>query len=219
MCVACGSPGQLRYCPACGQRKLEGRHTLRSFAGGLLTRIIGEEGVLRTAWLLTKDPGHVIGDYIAGKTVRYVNPVGYLLFATALFAVIGQTIGGSTGAAESDRLLAILIVPFVGLASRAIWWRGPSNIAEHLILVTFLGGQVLVLLTVLYVGMLIVPSTLEDAYAVLALTVGLMFFVWGYASVFQRRRWLAALAALLSLVSGAAVWLIFLGMIVRTLGN
>jgi hypothetical protein len=216
-CPSCGAAGQQQFCPECGQRRFEGRHTLRRFVRSLLSRVVAEEGVAQTAVQLTRRPGRVIRDFLAGKTIRYVNPVGYFLVSAAAFTLIGRVIGGSTGAAESDRILAILIIPFVAVASRVLQWRGRFNIAEHLILVTYLGSQVLVVLAVLYVGVLLVPSGAERTYALLALVSALSFYVWGYSQVFETRRLRAALVGVLSLLFGSALWLTILILILRLL--
>lgn len=134
-----------------------------------------------------------------------------------MFTLIGRAIGGSTGAPESDRVFAFLVIPFVAGLSRALHWRGRFNFAEHLILVTYLGAQVLVLLTVLYVGILTVPARSEPTYAMVALAASLSFYVWAYSQVFEGRRLRAALVGILSLLLGSAAWMILLIVLVGAL--
>jgi hypothetical protein len=217
VCRSCGSAGQQNYCPVCGQRRTQGRHTLRRFASGVVSRVVGEKGIVRTAFLLTTAPDRVVRDYWAGNTVGYVNPVGYLMLAAAAFVLIGRLISGSTGAAETDRILLLFVIPFVAAASRVFCWRWPCNAAEHLILVTYLGAHVVALLTILHVGLIAVPSSLMPAYALGALVSGLLYYIWAYSKVMEGRRHLAVLAGILSLVLGTAVWSAFLVAIVGLL--
>lgn len=80
--------------------------------------------------------------------------------------------GGASGAAESDKLLAFLVVPFVAGASRVFYWRGGYNYAEHLIAILYLAAQTLLLLTLLYPLTLVVPKPLNDSFAVFSLVSG-----------------------------------------------
>lgn len=216
-CPSCGASGQERFCPACGQERLEGRHTLTGFGRGILARVVGEEGVVHTAVQLAVRPGRVIRDYVGGKTRRYVNPVGYLLVMAAAFTLVGRVVSGSTGAADSDRLLAILVIPFVAGVSRLLNGRRGFNLAEHLILVTYLGAQLLALLTLLHVGLLVMPAGARPTYALFALGAGSAYYLWAYVQFFESRRVIALLMGILSLVLGSALWLGLLVLIVGLL--
>lgn len=208
-CATCGAPGQEQYCPVCGQRRLAGRHTLGALGRSVLARLAGEKGLIHTAAQLTVRPGRTLERYLSGGTVRYLNPISYLLIAAALFTITGRAIGGATGAAESDRLWTLLVIPFVGLASRLLHWRGKYNLAEHLIIVTYLAAHVLVILTVLYPGLLVLPATAKSTYALAAVIVAAGFYLWGYTHAFDRRL-LAAVTGVLSLALGSLVWLVIL---------
>jgi hypothetical protein len=90
-CVTCGTPRTGPWCSACGQRELAGRHTLTGFVRGAFRRVVGEEGALHTALQLFRRPGVVVRDYVAGRTVRYVHPVAWLLLSVALLTIVGRT--------------------------------------------------------------------------------------------------------------------------------
>jgi hypothetical protein len=216
-CVSCGALGVGRFCPSCGQGRTDGRHTLRRFGHWALASVVGEKGLVNTAVHLTARPGRVMTDYLAGRTIRYVNPVGYLLVTAALFTLVGRLIGGSTGAAESDRLIALLAVPFVAAAARVLYWRGPYNLAEHLIIVTYLGAHMLALLTMFYLGVLVVPAAGIAAYAALSLGAGLVYYGWGYSQVFPLPRYLGVLLAVMSVALGSAIWVAAMAALVGVL--
>jgi hypothetical protein len=183
-----------------------GRHTLRGFARGAVSRVIGEEGAVRTGRELLRRPGVVIRDYVAGGTAGYVHPVSWLLLAVAVFVLGGRVTLGSTGAPESDRIWMLLLIPFIAVASRITFWRGPYNLAEHLIMVVYLSAQVLLILTVLSVGMLVLPARSQATYALVTLVVAAAWFVWGCSRVFERYPWRAAPGGVIAIALGAAGW-------------
>jgi TRAP-type uncharacterized transport system fused permease subunit len=101
--------------------------------------------------------------------------------------------------------------------SRILNWRVDLNVAEHLILITYLSSQVLVFLTVLYPGMLLLPRSAAPTFALLSAAAALSYYVWAYADFFDARRVRAGLAGLLSLVLGSAAWLAILTLLIRLL--
>jgi hypothetical protein len=217
VCVTCGAARAGPFCSQCGQRSLAGRHTLRGFAAGALRRAIGDDGAFLTAKELAVRPGDVIRNYLAGQTVRYVNPVTYFLLAAALFTIVGRSVSGSTGASDSDKVFTFLVIPFVAGASRVFHWRGAYNYAEHLIAVVYLAAQTLLLLAILYPFTLLLPKQLSGSFAASCGVLAVIYFVWGYSRIFKERPWLAAIIGVLALVSGAVVWLVVTAGIVAAL--
>lgn len=205
-CVTCGTPSPGVFCPACGQRQPTTRYTLRSLAAGALRRTIGEAGALRTLWLLTVRPDRVITDYLGGRTVRYVHPAAYLLLATATFALVVRALDGPTGAGESDKLLALLIIPFIAAAARVLFWPEKSNFAEHLIAVMYLAAQVVIFLAACFVGTRLVPESAWDTYAAACAVLGAGYFAWAYGRAFAGGHWWSVLRAAIALVAGIAAW-------------
>lgn len=206
-CVTCGAVRSGPFCGQCGQRHVAGRQTLRGFAAGVLRRAVGEEGALVTVKQLAVRPGQMIRDYLAGRTVRYVHPATYLLLAAAVFALVSSALGGATGAGESDRLFALLVIPIVAAACRVLFWRGAYNYAEHLIAVTYLAAQALLLLVLLYCGTLLVPQIFVGWFAAVSIVLSTAYFSWGYSQIFEQRPVLAAGGALAALLVGVVVWL------------
>jgi hypothetical protein len=206
-CASCGEERVGAYCSRCGQKALPDRHTLRGLLHAALQRTVNlEEGLTHTAYGLTVHPGRVVGDFWRGRTVRYTHPVPYFMLAVALFALVFRLLSGPTGAAESDRLIVILAVPFIAAASRLILWRTGRNFAEHLIGLLYLSGHTLVVATVLQLGMPFLHDDHLTAYALAALALLLGYFLWAYGQAFFRRTWIGAVAGLIALVAGTAAW-------------
>jgi hypothetical protein len=219
-CVNCGTVFSGQYCSMCGQRRFAGRHTIRSIVGSIVGRFASlEKGFVHTALQLTTRPGAVIRGYWAGRTTQYTHPAGYLLVAVAAFALIWQLFGDPIGAADGDRTLMLLIIPFVAAASRVLLWRARKNYAEHLIAVMYLAGHIALVLGVLSIGVSFMSGPALTTYAVAALTLSCGYFLWGYSAAFPSRPVLAAFAALGSLVLGAAGWLVAMMRLVRWFGG
>lgn len=206
-CATCGARRSGAYCSVCGQKAFPGPHTLRGLVRSVLERTINlEEGLAHTAHGLTVRPGEVVRDHWSGRTIRYTHPVPYFLLAVGVFALVFRLLSGPTGAADSDRLITVLVVPFMAAASRLLLWRARRNYAEHLIALLYLSGQSLVVATVLYLGVPLVRGDYIAAYAATALGLVLCYYLWAYARVFTDRLWIGAVAGLMSLIAGTAAW-------------
>lgn len=217
LCATCGAIRTGPWCSQCGQELQSGRHTLRRLVAGGLGRVIGlDGGFLHTAIGLTVAPHRVVGDYLAGRTVRYTHPFAYLVITFAAFALIGEVLSVNvSGAGASNRALTALVVPFVALVSRVVFLRGRFNLAEHLILVVYLFAQIALLLAGLQV---LVPFLGLAALRVLllgALVAGAAYFVWAYSRIFRARPVWAGIGALAALWGGIVLWASMLILLVR----
>ncbi|MGH7575135.1 MAG: DUF3667 domain-containing protein [Longimicrobiales bacterium] len=173
-----------------------------------------DRGLTYTIVRLTVDPGGVVRDYLAGRTVVYVHPFIYLTLAFAAFALTFRLTGG-TGGGSMERVSTAAIVFFLAAASRTVFWRSGRNYAEHLILNTFLFAHVVLLLTG---ASLIVDAVPESAFAIEAgvLAAGVCaYMLWGYSRAFRARPALAALGGLLVLALGIGLWLLALVWVIR----
>ncbi|MCB0608189.1 MAG: DUF3667 domain-containing protein [Lewinellaceae bacterium] len=170
-CKNCSQGFDGRFCPACGQKVIAGRITVRSLFVNLFTTITNlEKGFWHTMVRLFTRPDQVIRDFLGGSTIRYVDPFRYLFLWSSISALITlsfnllefqsdemvkigalkiQQTGKGADTAEVmawvKRFLNIvpfLIIPFLALAGQWIFRRLKYNYAEHLAINGFLFGQV-----------------------------------------------------------------------------
>lgn len=216
VCASCGAARAGPWCSQCGQR-VEPRHTLRTLLLGGLGRALGVDGgFLQTAIGLTIAPHRVVRDYLAGRTVRYTHPVGYLIIAFAVFALIGEVLTiNVSGGGSDNRMMTALAVPFVALASRVVFMRRPMNYAEHLIVVMFLFAQIALLLAGLQFLVPLLELGALRALLIVALLIGAGYFVWVYSRLFSDRPALAAAGAFVALWGGIVLWAAALMVFVR----
>ena len=217
-CPCCGAARLGSYCAGCGQRFLDRRFTLWTFAGDALRRLVNlEHGITHTFLRLLADPGIVVRDYLRGRTVIYVHPFAYLVLAFAAFALTFRLLGGAGG--EGNQVFFGAVVFLLAAASRVIFWRSGLNLAEHLILTLFLYAQVLLLLTVGMVAVWPLPQSARPTAGVFFVGVACAYVMWGYSRIFPKRRWLAALGGLLVLVTATALWAATMMIIVASLAR
>ena len=204
-CPSCGAERVGPYCAECGQRFLDGRHNLVSLVGGVVERLASlEHGLVHTLVRLVVDPGVMIGDYLAGRTVAYVHPFAYLIVGFGTFALAWGWMGGGGG--DMERWLLGGLVLFLAAASRLVFWRVGMNYAEHLILNMFLYAQAVLFLAA---GMVVIDTLPEPARrtaSIVVLVAACGYLMWAYSRVFAGRRLLSALGGLAVLVAGTTVW-------------
>lgn len=211
-CVSCGGSLLGEFCHGCGQRVQAGRLTVRGIAAHLVTDAFDlNRGLLFTAAALFRRPGEAVREYLAGATVRYTNPVKYLLVLAALsvlmmvrlsvFETQLEMIPGidSQESAHAQQiraeltawisrhmnLLMIAGVPVIAWLSGRIFRSAGFTYAEHLVFNVFAYAQMCLL------SLLVLPLTqvvgLGRGGMMAASLVNVAFYVWALAS-FTRAR-------------------------------
>ena len=93
-CLNCGDPTPGRYCPTCGQRKVEVLVSIR----GLLADVLEDQLVLnralpRTLGALLFRPGFLTAEYVRGRIVRYIAPFRLYLVSSVVFFLLLSFLG------------------------------------------------------------------------------------------------------------------------------
>jgi len=215
-CASCGGSLLGGFCHGCGQRVQAGRLTLRTIAAHLVTDAFDlNRGLLFTAAALFRRPGEAVREYLGGATVRYTNPVKYLLVLAALLVLVMvrldvfeaqmQVLPGMPvqESAEAQRMQAELSawisrhmnllmiggVPVMAWLSRRFFGAAGFTYAEHLVFNVFAYAQMCML------SLLALPLThaagLGGGGMMAASLVNVGYYVWALAS-FTRARPLRA---------------------------
>lgn len=214
------------------------RFTLR----GILTHLVTDafdlnRGLLFTAVALFRRPGEVVREYVSGATVRYTNPVKYLVVCVALvvFASIqlgatGEMAGGFTEGLGPDseekarqatellnrymNVLMAVAVPFMAAASRLFFRRAGLNYAEHLIFNLYVYAQQS-LLFLPFAPMWGLRTPDLKALPVLAYYLAmLVYYAWAATSFFGGRRVPGVLRALSTQALGMILYAVAMGLAV-----
>ncbi|MEI8048754.1 MAG: DUF3667 domain-containing protein [Bacteroidota bacterium] len=175
-CKNCNTIFDGNYCNSCGQITGEKRFILSNLPGEFLHGFYHvHSGLLFTIRELFIRPGETLRGYIYGKRVKYFNPFTYLLLISLVggflykwsgvpehlnenFLASGDTIR-FTGKYFSYRML--LTIPAYAIMCSIIYGSFKYNIAEHLIVNTFLISQSMVLMVVwMLIVILLKPGNL-----------------------------------------------------------
>src|SRR2546428_3203174 len=85
-CENCGAELQGHWCPQCGQAAIEYRRSFRYVVADLLNEFLNwDSKFFTTIALLILKPWRLTNEFLAGKRVRYVNPLRLYLLASILF--------------------------------------------------------------------------------------------------------------------------------------
>jgi len=86
ICLNCGSAVEERYCSRCGQENLEPAESVGHLVGHFFADITHfDSKIFTTLKDLVFRPGFLTREYIAGKRVRYLNPIRMYVFISAVF--------------------------------------------------------------------------------------------------------------------------------------
>ncbi|MDE2049191.1 MAG: DUF3667 domain-containing protein, partial [Betaproteobacteria bacterium] len=97
-CRNCGQALQpaMRYCPACGQSTALHPPSAREFVHEFIGHYVALEGTLwRTLALLCAKPGQLTVHYLAGRKLRYVNPLRLYLTVSLVVFLVGRLVGAA----------------------------------------------------------------------------------------------------------------------------
>jgi ribosomal protein L32 len=85
-CENCGAPLQGHWCAQCGQPAIDYRRSFRHVIADLLDEFLNwDSKFFTTIALLILKPWRLTNEFLAGKRVRYVNPLRLYLLASILF--------------------------------------------------------------------------------------------------------------------------------------
>src|SRR6266478_2990822 len=85
-CENCGAELQGHWCAQCGQAAVDYRRSFRYVVADLLNEFLNwDSKFFTTIALLILKPWRLTNEFLAGKRVRYVNPLRLYLLASILF--------------------------------------------------------------------------------------------------------------------------------------
>ena len=86
LCENCGAPLQGHWCAQCGQPAIDYRRSFRHVIADLLDEFLNwDSKFFATIALLILKPWRLTNEFLAGKRVRYANPLRLYLLASILF--------------------------------------------------------------------------------------------------------------------------------------
>ncbi len=230
-CKNCGNVFSGTYCNICGQKVITGRLTIKSILKQFVNQVLDlDRGFFFTIWMLLKNPGKVIQDYINGITVKYSHPLKFVIIITSVSALISlwsgyfETTVSQTGeimnsSAEQTvfrekfmealkdyiNIIALITVPFISLASKIVFRRKKLHYAEHLVFICYAIAQT-TLINIVF--MFIQP--IANLNIIVGFVVMILYLSYVIRSFFRKNIVISFLAAIASVVIGYLLFYAFI---------
>lgn len=205
-CINCGRRFEGRYCPGCGQPR-RARFTLRRILRDTLSDLFDlDRGFGYTLLALSRRPGAAIREYVEGRTVRYTNPVKYLLIMVALgtvaylqVGIFEAQVGELEGVLDEDiaarldpvialartyyNVLLMSAIPFLIIGSRLLFRGAGHNLAEHSIFNIFVYAQQSFMFLLLLPAFALYPTSNLLTWGYIAVMAA--YYVWACVDFFE----------------------------------
>ena len=193
------------YCNMCGAKIIRKRLTLKNLFEHISETFFNYDNkLLRTFVDLFKKPEIVIGTYVEGVRMRYVNPISFFgvsltltglsifiikkfyleyldfssMFSSEMYNDVAtkQMIENQTALTfEYGSLLQSAMIPFMALISFIVFYNKHYNFTEHIILYLYSMSAIMILSVV--VGQIILFIA-PDQYITFAFLVYLLMFIY-----------------------------------------
>lgn len=214
-CKSCAAPLSGVYCGQCGQKVIQRRITMRAIFDDIFSQISNvDHGLIHTFLMLFKKPDQVVLDYLAGKTIKYSSPFKYLIFWTAVSALIyiglgfyDQQVAGmdkfmhsadDQKASEFGRLyndlmkqnfqlVSILYIPLFAIFTRYFFKKSGFNYAEHLVTNAYFSAQA----SIVFIPILLFNLNIE-LISTLSMLVMVLYYTYAFRMLFKQG-WLVSI--------------------------
>jgi len=137
-CPNCGEKGFGNYCSNCGQKRVIVPISRGTLASSFLDLIDFNRGFFFTLFSLLLKPGELIGNYLAGKTRNYNNPVRLLSTTIAFLVAVDIIRSWGTDNITSIELLRVVGILFIySLLYNKIVYHNKFLLIEYLVVTLY----------------------------------------------------------------------------------
>ena len=194
-CPNCSATLIGAYCHQCGQKRVQGRLTLRELIGDIARRVFRyDKALLHTFWRSVSAPGVLAEDYLAGRRRGIHDPVHYYVssvFVQFLVVVVTRSLAplmdrmsalnwlGVIGGIVATRIIIVFVV---GALWQGLFRPKRHNLAETYVFALYAFATIGLLWALLPLVDLIVPAALGESpqvVAVVCITLEAGYFVHG----------------------------------------
>lgn len=207
ICKNCGSEVSGNFCGNCGQssktHKLNMHFIIHDLQHGLFHF---DKGILYTTKQLLTRPGHTIREFLDGKRVRHFQPLSYVIVLATFYGLLYHYLifdhlhasliepkDDITGASEKivtwitehfafDGLILIITSTLV---SYVIFKKRKYNLAEHLVLNTYLMGLFLIVSLLVFPIVYIFGIAVTLQYGIVQQFFLFILMCWCYSQFFN----------------------------------
>jgi len=207
ICKNCDSQVPGNFCGSCGQRadthNLNMHFILHDLQHGLFHF---DKGVLYTTKQLLTRPGHTIREFLDGKRVRHFQPLSFVIVLATFYGLLwhylifdrlhaslieprdditrasGKIVAWMTEHFAVDGLILIITSTLVSYVTFKKW---KYNLAEHLVLNTYLMGLFLIVSLLVFPIVYIFGHPVTLQYGIVQQGILLVLMCWCYSQFFN----------------------------------
>jgi len=207
ICKNCGNAVSGNFCSNCGQaantHKLNMHFIIHDLQHGLFHF---DKGILYTTKQLLTRPGHTIREFLEGKRVRHFQPLSLVIVLATFYGLLyhylifnhsnapliepKEDITGSsekivTWITEHFAFDGLILIITSTLVSYVIFKKRRYNLAEHLVLNTYLMGLFLIVSLLIFPVVYIFGNPLTLQYGIVQQGFLLILMCWCYTQFFK----------------------------------
>ncbi|MGB0178159.1 MAG: DUF3667 domain-containing protein, partial [Owenweeksia sp.] len=209
-CKNCESEFSGSFCSQCGQKYIEQRVTLKYTLSSLFQSVFNfDKGLWPTTWMVFRNPGKVIKDYLRGVTVPYFHPFRFVFFwltvqvilmvSTGLYKNFQQNLSGEMDGKGMGpelegfmtmyytymNIFFIIALPALAFGSWLLFRKRHYNYAEHLVISAYSYGGVTFLGLISIPLMLLAPKYFLYGSAI-TMPLTFIYLTYVYRSLFRQ---------------------------------
>ncbi|MES2518641.1 MAG: DUF3667 domain-containing protein [Bacteroidota bacterium] len=212
VCKNCHHIYHGKFCPNCGQKSETNRFTIKHILETTSHAFLNvffffERGGSLTFKELLISPGKFLRDYLSGKRINHITPIGYVLLvgtiSTLLYTYFGDEIIKNMPfsdeltkdkakiistkdvvkyVSEHQVLSTLITIPLASIISFKVYKKNSYNYAEHLVMNAFLLSQQSMIMS-LFIPLLLITKI--KLIATIMMVVSYIYLAWGYHQFFQ----------------------------------
>jgi hypothetical protein len=218
-CTNCNSEVSNHFCSNCGQAVALKRINKHYISHELLHLLHFEKGFFYTAKGLITKPGDSIKEFITQNRNRHMKPVAFLILTSILFTLTSHLFHTDKIFADKEKLLFgdssvgdiehwvqshlgysnILMGVFIALCMKLFFRKYKYNIFEITILLCFVMGQGMLLLTIETLFFSLLGT---KAYIIILSVISYGYTTWAIGQFFDKKKILSYIKAFVAYILG-----------------
>ncbi|NOT73962.1 MAG: DUF3667 domain-containing protein [Cyclobacteriaceae bacterium] len=144
-CRNCNAKVDGPYCSHCGQKVLKVPYTFKFIKDSIIGILDFDRGFLYTMKQLTVRPAYIIKEYLGGSTIRFTNPVKYLITVIGISLLLDliylKLVPHYTTDGESTDYLIALFLSISVWVWNFLLFKKEKNGTEHLVIAIYQTSQ------------------------------------------------------------------------------
>lgn len=226
-CLNCDHPTSANFCSFCGQKNNTRQLKIKEvFIETCHLIINSDKGLVQTTISLITKPGNVNKEYIAGKRIKYFNPLRFLFFWVTIdaFLILLLSDFGAEGLITASEameeydiinrvnelrsLITFTGIPIFAIFSFLFFKKYNYNFTEHLVLNSYIGGIQSFFGVIYCLGFLIFdPESFNRFYLNI---INMIYLIWVYVLFFENKTFSIIMKATGSFLTSYIIWIILM---------